>query len=286
MTDIQITGQGRQLTWRFRERDEQGFPEKYSHFEIYAAEEPYLVSYQGAKRIAESRWPIFQLDNLRQLGPFSSPQFLWVVAVDEFGNRSRGSPAVARAAFRTKARASGGSQLLPWWFEHSEIRTAAQWLAAVPAIDAIARWEVAGQRWQVLARDDSTGDFELQAGQVYRLQAWRDTTVVLYGRVPEHLQFRLQTGENKNNNLIWIPFDKSELQWASDLARDIGSEVELVSIWNARSQSWRSYLPGLPFTDFRIRPGWPVMVSVKAPVVWPWRPAEMLQPQPIHGQKP
>ncbi len=279
--DVSFTPSGRGLTWRFPGVDEEGLPETVREFEIYRTYQSEKNASGARGILLKTQWPGVLLPSMSERSAWSMPEFWQVVAVDEFGNRSRPSQIVGKAAFSLRSDTGDGGQLIPWWFDQPEFRTASQWLRVNPAVAAIARWDVSEQRWQVVPRGDSAADFQLQAGEVYRVHALRDTTILLYGRLPVGLQYRLKPAVHKNNNLIWIPFDKTELHRASDLARDIGPAVELISVWNTGSRSWRSYLPALDFTDFQIHPGMAVMVAVKAPVVWPWRPPVISQPSPL-----
>lgn len=121
-------------------------------------------------------------------------------------------------------------------------------------------------------------DFSLVTGGAYMLEV--DTTapsiLSLVGNVPTQgsVVFSLTQGSPSTCALndISLPLDSLTLTQASLLAADIGG-VKRVLNWNANTQTYNSYIPGVspPPLNFATRVGYPYTVCLDdtAPTTWP-----------------
>lgn len=99
-------------------------------------------------------------------------------------------------------------------------------------------------------------------------------SVALVGGVPDPgaVSFTLVSGSPAKYNYLSLPLDQDHLSSASDVAADIGpSTVKVLKYLSPDQQTYRSYTPGFPSTDFPLVIGEPfaVVLSSGAPSQWP-----------------
>jgi hypothetical protein len=122
-------------------------------------------------------------------------------------------------------------------------------------------------------------DFAIEVGGAYFLEVDSTSSDVfsIVGDVPDQgtIDFSLTKGPAPDDcyfNSLSIPLDRSDLTKASELANDVGG-VDQVLNWNASSQTFDSYSPGIspPFADFDVAIGYPYFVCLddSAPANWP-----------------
>ncbi len=125
-------------------------------------------------------------------------------------------------------------------------------------------------------------DFDLEVGGAYMLLVDSSSSSVLsfVGDVPaqgsiSHAIAPAASGCSFDS--LTIPLDRSDLTNASDLATDLASlagidSVEQVSVWDAASQSFDVYIPGVspPFSDFDVQIGYPYFVCTNGTSAVNW----------------
>ncbi|MDQ7051941.1 MAG: hypothetical protein Q9P14_03225 [candidate division KSB1 bacterium] len=140
-----------------------------------------------------------------------------------------------------------------------------------PTVDLVSKWTESAQAWGSYIPGLAFTDFAVEVNEVYMISVTAQDTLLLLGEVPTGHQYVLiTTASGKNNNGMMVLMDTDTLTLASELANAIGP-VDLVSKWTATAQAYGSYITGLPFTDFTISFGMPLMVSVTQDTTWPKR---------------
>ncbi len=252
------------LSWKSVAVDERGLPEKVVRYELHHLRWPQQPLTPANRIAAVQHTKVkFPADSCFARG--ETVHFFRLLAVDDFGNRSAPSAVIGESRVQL---AAGEERLVPWPVADPRFPTARRLLRAFPQIESIARWDVPGQRWQTLSRAGAAGDFLLLPGSAYRIRARAALELHLQGSPRQNLSIPLFAAERKGNNLILLPLQFVQGMLASELARQIGREVELISIRDEKHKSWRSYVPGLAFTDFPVPAQSPVMIAVSHDTVW------------------
>jgi hypothetical protein len=135
-----------------------------------------------------------------------------------------------------------------------EIPLTASTLAAAIAedggvVDQIDTWDYSTGMWSSYKVGLALNDFEIQVGKAYFLKvttpgSWSMIGYVTDVGLPDYFGVGL--------NGIGIPYMPTPLT-ASSLAAyvaSLGGEVGQIDMWDESVGMWRSYMPGLPFTDF------------------------------------
>lgn len=143
-------------------------------------------------------------------------------------------------------------------------------------MDAIYYWDAEGQGWTGAVKPEDTwlDDFALTYGHAYMFNMPDPAETFNFysvGKIVEDLQFDLILGaEGRNNNVIMVPLDRSDLEMASDIGQDIGVANTVYS-WEADGQAWDSSFlqEGQWLDDFEIHIGMPLMVNITEPTQWP-----------------
>jgi hypothetical protein len=119
-------------------------------------------------------------------------------------------------------------------------------------------------------------DFDLSTGMFIFLVT--DTTAppsfALVGNVPDpgSVWFNLEGGSPTRFNYLSLPLDQGSLTMASSIVNDIGAAyVVRLEAYRIDTQSYQSYYPGFPVTDFPVVIGEPFVLRLRAgaPSIWP-----------------
>jgi len=163
------------------------------------------------------------------------------------------------------------------------IQKASDLAALIPGCDLVSRWDATRQNWQSYAPPLPFTDFEIRPYEGLLVSVQQDTLWTHLGALlPLPPVFHLIAPPDKtHNNAIVVPLG-APWRRASELAASIPG-CDLVSRWDVGQQTWISYVPELPFTDFDIAPGEFLLVSVSAPVDWP-QPSQLSPYDPMVSQ--
>ncbi len=256
------------LSWNAVTADTSGDPEYISEYIIYRSTTPFFTP-TPADSIASTTATTWTDTSALAVGDTSKQYVYTVIAVDDFGNRSAvGGYAGEYDNKLVKNTSSTSSTFISVVFTGSGLATASDLADSIGVCDLVSKWDVPAQAWVAYTPGLAFTDFALTAGDAYMVSVTSDTVFTQFGTLFRNKTFQLDTTSTTNSNAISVPMNRTDLTMASDLVADIGPEVDLISYWDAYQQSWIAHTPGLGFTDFAIRPGMALMVSVTAPVTW------------------
>jgi len=104
-------------------------------------------------------------------------------------------------------------------------------------------------------------------GYPYYVNVTSEAVFTLEGLLASPI-FNLITTPTTDFNEIMLTLDKTHITKASELMDDIPN-CNSVARWSAAMQGYEQYIPGLAFTDFDVRVGYPYYVNVTADGTWP-----------------
>ncbi|MEJ2627187.1 MAG: glycoside hydrolase family 88 protein, partial [bacterium] len=110
-------------------------------------------------------------------------------------------------------------------------------------------------------------NFTIERGAPLHVNAENNGIVTLVGKVADR-NYQLSTTQTTNFNEIMLPLDKTEINNAAALMAAIPN-CDNVARWNNVMQGYEQYIPGLSYTNFEVKPGYPYHISVTAETVWP-----------------
>jgi hypothetical protein len=149
------------------------------------------------------------------------------------------------------------------------IYSAEQLAQAIPHCDLVSIWDASSQGYISHPPGAVFNNFSVQPGYPYFASVTENVVWTIVGEVMPSGQpsFSLITTQKTNVNAIAIPFSKSNLTQAEDLASDVPN-CDLASKWDASSQGYISHPPGAVFNNFPVYIGYPYFVSVTANEIW------------------
>ena len=149
----------------------------------------------------------------------------------------------------------------------SGVTNAEELMNVIPGCNSVARWNANLQGYEQYVPGLSFTNFNVQMGYPYYVNATTDAVFTLLGGLSDPT-FDLVETPTTDFNDIMLPLDKTHITKASGLMSDIPN-CNSVARWNAALQGYEQYVPGLSFTDFDVRVGYPYYVNVTADVTWP-----------------
>ena len=138
----------------------------------------------------------------------------------------------------------------------------------IPRCNSVARWNVAHQAFEQYIPGTTYNNFAVNAGDVYYVNIRKDTCLTFIGNVSSPVYSLVHNSVTSSFNDIMLPFEKSDIHRASELAADIPN-CDGVIRWDALTQSYKQYVPGNQSTNFDVATGMGYGVSVTASVIWP-----------------
>jgi len=150
---------------------------------------------------------------------------------------------------------------------NSAIATAADMMNTIPYCNSVAKWNAATQGYDQYVPGLDFTNFNVVDGYPYYVNVTAGSVFTLTGVVTDP-SFTLVTTATTDFNEVMLPLDKTTLTTAVDLLNDI-AYCNSVAKWNATSQGYTQYVPGLDFTNFAIATGYPYYVNVTQGSVWP-----------------
>ncbi len=149
----------------------------------------------------------------------------------------------------------------------SGITNAQQLMTDVPNCNSVARWNPFTQGYEQYVPGLSFTNFSVQMGYPYYVNVTSGSIFSMSGE-PASPTFNLVTTATTDFNEIMLAMNKTSITKASGLMGDIPN-CNSVAVWNAASQGYSQFVPGLSFTDFDVRLGYPYYVNVTANGTWP-----------------
>jgi len=147
------------------------------------------------------------------------------------------------------------------------INTADDLLNLIPNCNSVAKWNATTQSYQQYVPGVPPTNFDITAGHPYYVNVTANTMFSLTGAEVVTF-FSLITTPTTDFNEVTLPLNKTNITKASELMADI-ENCNSVAYWNASTQSYKQYVPGVPPTDFNVLPGHPYYVNVTANTTWP-----------------
>jgi hypothetical protein len=147
------------------------------------------------------------------------------------------------------------------------INTAQDLMNAIPGCNSVAKWNAATQSYQQYVPGLPPTNFSVESGYSYYVNVTANTIFSLTG-AECCVAYSLMTTSTTDFNEIVLPLSRTNLTKASQLMSDIPN-CNSVAYWNAATQSYQQYVPGIPPTDFDLIPGYPYYVNVTSDINWP-----------------
>jgi hypothetical protein len=151
--------------------------------------------------------------------------------------------------------------------ESPGINTAQDLMSTIPGCNSVAKWNATTQSYQQYVPGIPPTNFSIEPGYPYYVNVTANTIFSLTGSECS-ASYSLVTTATTDFNEIVLPLSKTELSKASQLMSNIPN-CNSVAYWNASTQSYQQYVPGIPPTDFNVVPGHPYYVNVTANTTWP-----------------
>ncbi len=142
----------------------------------------------------------------------------------------------------------------------------------------VTRYNASTQSFQIYIVGDPDTNYPLAIGDFVFVvtSSAAPASTALVGGVPDpgSVSFNLVSGMPPRYNFLSLPLDRDDLDWASDVAGDVGTGVYSVVRYQTGTQSYQAYFPGDPDTDFPLVIGEPfgLILLSGAPSHWPEYP--------------
>ncbi len=146
----------------------------------------------------------------------------------------------------------------------------------IPGCNSVSRWDAANQGFEQYLPDPGVNNFPVMQGHPYGVNATLDTVFTLMGPPAEPV-FDLVTSSFTDFNVIMLPLSETQINTAQKLVSAIPN-CNSAAYWNTAGQSYRQYIPALPFTNFQVRGGHPYLVNIVKNGSWPSEGADKTVP--------
>ena len=194
--------------------------------------------------------------------------FYQLVAVDDtdLSSKPTGILTMIQYDLRTSPTTDFNHISLP--FNPGMPRDARELLQRLPGCESVAIWSHANQGYEQYIPQLVNSNFTLGPGSNPLVEVISDTSLTWGGilATPNYVLPAFQNQANYHN--VMLPFTKSNLLTASDLLNDIPG-CNALAQWNADTQGFDQYDPGLPQTDFDVLPGFPYLIHATQNTTWP-----------------
>ncbi len=147
------------------------------------------------------------------------------------------------------------------------VTNAQQLMAAIPNCNSVARWSASMQGYEQYIPGVPFTNFSVQMGYPYYVNVTSNTVFNLLGGLARPV-FLLITTPTTDFNEVMLTLDRTGIAKSSQLMTGIPN-CNSVARWNASMQGYEQYVPGLSFTDFSVRVGYPYYVNMTANTTWP-----------------
>lgn len=137
----------------------------------------------------------------------------------------------------------------------------------IPFCNSIAKWDANNQTFIQYIKNLNINNFTVSPGNPYHANVTNDSYFSHVG-IPTDPTFNLFTTEGTDFNEIMLPLNRDDITDASQLSSDI-PYCNSVACWDPKKQYYKQYIAELPFTDFKVKVGYPYLINVTDDVVWP-----------------
>jgi len=124
-------------------------------------------------------------------------------------------------------------------------------------LDVVVRWDSANQTYDriyIFGVSPPPVDFAIEGSTGYWIYTSAAETLHLYGNVPTTIQTRTITVP-AGGGWAFIGFCSFKIWHASDIPRMYSGRITLVACFDPVAKAWRTFVPGVPPSDFSIVPG-------------------------------
>jgi len=201
------------------------------------------------------------------VGDVNNNYFYVVKAVDGGGNMSGISNRVGEYDVDLKSTPTTDWNLVAGPVGGEGITKASELQSAILNSNAVAYWVAASQGYVQYVPGIEPTNFPVTRGHSYYVNVTANTIWSIAGSLTTPV-FELITTGSTDWNTITVPLDKVLITKASELQADIPNS-NAVAYWDAASQGYVQYVPGIEPTNFPVRTGRAYYVNVTANVVWP-----------------
>ena len=147
------------------------------------------------------------------------------------------------------------------------ITNAEQLANAVPYCTNVYYWSASGQGSIGHPKGTPINNFSIKLGTPYFVNVTADSVWTVAGAY-DSFQFNLITTTGTDINAVSVPLARSYLTSAEALSQDLFACTN-VYLWVTSGQGFVGHPLGTPINNFPVRPGYPYMVNVSYPSVWP-----------------
>lgn len=199
-----------------------------------------------------------------------NPDVQYYYKVTAVSGMYEGDPSEAYGEFDYTLLVTSGTDfnIVGFPLEMNGAGSASALLSVIPGCNSVARWDAENQGFEQYIPDYNLNNFAVESGQAYYVNVSSDSVWTLTGKVISP-SYTLATSAASSFNQILLPLDRTDLAAASELCDDI-PHCDAVARWDAASQGYSDhYDPGIPGSDFPIKPGHPYMVNVTSAGSWP-----------------
>ncbi|NQT26372.1 glycoside hydrolase family 88 protein [candidate division KSB1 bacterium] len=265
--EISIDGNNPSVQWQPVTLDVYDYPVNISHYRLYHASCPEFdcVSSDSTDILNNN---LFIDTNIELSGYSYQAQFYKICAIDDQGKKSDPSEVFGFIRYPLSTTSSTNFNLIALPFHQTDISNAATLIEAVPACNSAAYWSAEYQGYSQYVDEVHSTNFDVMTHGVYFINVVADTFYIMYGQYDLPVYSLLAVGESTHFNTITLPFDKQDIENASDLLVDI-NDCNSVAKWDVTIQGYIQYDPSAPETDFTIYPGYGYLVYVTDNSVWP-----------------
>jgi len=243
-----------------------------STYELYRDSAPY---FNPANPPYQSL-PGLSFDDLGALGDVNTNHYYVVKATYANGSQSERSNRVGEYDYPLVSTAPLNYNDIAMVLQVPGVTDAASLATYIGSnVKRVMAYDAANQVFQLYLVGNLATNFDLSIGQFVYLVTdnTAPATTSLVGGVLDEgsITFSLLSDSSLKYNFISLPLDRADLTSASEVADDVGSGVYWVMRYLIESQTFETYIPGNPATDFSLEIGEPfiLVLITGAPTNWP-----------------
>ncbi|ETR64940.1 MAG: hypothetical protein OMM_15080, partial [Candidatus Magnetoglobus multicellularis str. Araruama] len=152
-------------------------------------------------------------------------------------------------------------------FKYSNINTAANLIDLIPGCNQVKYWDVFEQSFIEYNLDANDKNFSIIPGYPYAVRLESDIDYKVSGEVYAYPYFILMQTKTTNLNFVTLPFDKTDIKSAEQLANDIPN-CDTIWCWNEENQAYLGHPVGSDINNFTVTPGNVYIINVTQNGIW------------------
>ncbi|MBN2415828.1 T9SS type A sorting domain-containing protein [bacterium] len=200
------------------------------------------------------------------IGDAGDHLFYRMYAIDQGGIISRSSDVYGIVTYGLTATATTDINEIGLPVVMPQVSSASALAGAFQQVDAVFRWDNAGQGVVQYIPGVPATDFPLTYGTPVIVNSTGSGTLTMHGMLAS-VAYALTTTPTTSFNAVMLPLQRNDLTTASLLMADIPN-CNGVALWNSVLQGFEQYIPEIPATDFSTVGGGCYYVNVSSSVGW------------------